>query len=352
MSQDQRMNRICSSLVRNNYEVLLVGRLTNNSLTLQDSIYETHRLRCILISGFLFYLEFNIRLFFFLLKQKTDIINSVDLDTLAPGRLASWIKNKHFTFDAHELFTEVPELNGRPFRKLIWKIIESLFTKGKVTCYTVNESLAIELQKRTNRKYKVIQNYPVARDLKNRRVLANPIELVYQGMLNKGRGLEELIAAVGSKNNLRLHIIGRGDLETSINELVEEHQNIKVHGFIKAETLADLTSQFHIGFNLLSGDSTNYYLSSANKFFDYIMAGVPVVCMNFPEYRKVNEGYKVAELIDDLTESSILSAIEKITNDYQSYSINCRNASAIYNWETQEKNLLSLYDLVSSNETR
>ena len=36
-----------------------------------------------------------------------------------------------------------------------------------------------------------------------------------------------------------------------------------------------------------------------NKFFDYIHAGVPQLCVNYPVYREINDQYTVAVMIDD-----------------------------------------------------
>ena len=345
LSQDQRMYRICNSLSQYGYQVTLVGRKLPNSLPLKGDSFSTRRLSCYFSKGFLFYLEFNVRLFFFLCSQKVDIMNSVDLDTLPAGRLASWIKKSHFTFDAHELFTEVPELNGKQIKKLVWKSVERLFIRGTARCYTVNESVASELKRRTKWDFAVVQNYPLSKKLEESKTTNfTTIELVYQGMLNKGRGLEELIAAVGSQANMRLNIIGRGDLEQKLHDLSKPHSNIIFHGFIESQDLHRLTKQFHIGLNLLSDDSANYYYSSANKFFDFIMAGLPVISMNYPEYQKVNEQFELAVLMDDLKESSILSAIEAIVKNYETYATNCHQAAAVYNWESQEGTLKSIYD--------
>lgn len=338
------MHRICKSLNQHKYNVLLVGRQQKNSELLLDTPYQTHRLQCFFSKGILFYLEYNVRLFFFLLKEDMDIINSVDLDTLAAGRLASWSKRCQFTFDAHELFTEVPELQGKPIRTYIWKSIERMFIRGNVSCYTVNQSLAQIFHKRTKKVFEVVQNYPVHKHASIQKSPTDSIELVYQGMLNIGRGLEELIAAIGSKKAMRLHIIGRGDLNDKIAQLSSEHENIILHGFVNHEDLPALTSQCHIGLNLLSAASANYYYSSANKFFDFIMADIPVITMNFPEYRRINENFKVAELLDDLTIESITQAIDNIKYDYESYASSCRAAKEVYNWESQESTLFTIYD--------
>jgi len=349
LSQDQRMHRICSTLSTAGFDVLLVGRLKQNSLPLSTHPFHTKRIKCIFNSGFLFYTEYNLRLFFFLLFQHVDIINSVDLDTLVAGKIASVVTRKQFTFDAHELFTEVPELSGRRFRKWIWSLVQRIFVSGRMDCYTVNEQLATRLADETGKEFGIIYNYPLSfvggdanKNDANKNV-DSPIKLVYQGMLNVGRGLLEVIRAVGSNGNYELHILGRGDIEKQIKELASKHFNIYIHGFVEASKLPAKTKQFDIGLNLLIDTSDNYLYSSANKFFDYIMAGLPVISMNFPEYRKVNDEYNVGILLKDLQQESIVNAIESIRKNYGLYSKNSAKAAQELHWESQEKLLLEIY---------
>ena len=62
---DQRMIRICSSLQQGGYAVTLVGRVRENSQSLQQRIFQQKRLYCFFQKGKFFYAEYNIRLFFF-----------------------------------------------------------------------------------------------------------------------------------------------------------------------------------------------------------------------------------------------------------------------------------------------
>lgn len=103
---DQRMQRICTSLQKNNFEVELVGRILPDSKEIIQQTFQQKRLKCFFNKGFLFYAEFNIRLLFFLLFTKFDIVCGCDLDTLPAALLAAKIKRKKVVYDAHEYFPE------------------------------------------------------------------------------------------------------------------------------------------------------------------------------------------------------------------------------------------------------
>ena len=88
LSMDQRVEKVCATLFKNGFEVTLVGRKFKNSYSLNRE-YKTKRFSLLFNNGFLFYAEFNIRLFFYLLFSKKDILLANDLDTLLPNYLTS-----------------------------------------------------------------------------------------------------------------------------------------------------------------------------------------------------------------------------------------------------------------------
>ena len=67
LSYDQRMIKICSSLAKAGYEVTLVGRKRRSSIAIVPTTYKQKRLFCFFDKGKLFYAEYNLRLFFYLL---------------------------------------------------------------------------------------------------------------------------------------------------------------------------------------------------------------------------------------------------------------------------------------------
>ena len=67
LTYDQRMQRICSTLAAAGYDVTMVGRRLSHSRPLAQRGFRQKRLRCLINKGVLFYAEYNIRLFFYLL---------------------------------------------------------------------------------------------------------------------------------------------------------------------------------------------------------------------------------------------------------------------------------------------
>ncbi len=352
LSYDQRMHRICGTLSSHGYHILLVGRLLKTSKPLDSKPFQQKRIKCIFNKGMLFYAEYNIRLFFFLLFNKFDIYGAIDADTILPHALVSRLKGNKMVYDAHEYFTEVPEVTDRKFVKNIWKAIEKFGVKKAVLCYTVASELAKVLSANLGKKFEVIRSVPL---LKNIVIDDNYITpkynrklIIYQGALNRGRGLEQLIQAM-QHIEATLWIVGAGDLE---NELKNKMKDLKLEdkvifkGLYKPEQLGELTEEATLGYNVLENDGLSYYYSLSNKFFDYIQYGTPSISSSFPEYESILKQYPVG-LTSEISPDELSKKINILLTDatiYHKMATLCTQASKEFNWEKESKKLIQLFD--------
>ncbi len=370
------MQRICSSLSNAGCEVELVGRKLPHSKPIKtDFNFKQTRLTCKINKGKLFYMEFNLRLLWYLLRQKTDAICAIDLDTILACGITATLNNNTLVFDAHEHFTEVPEVTNRKITKTIWHIIGKIFVPKAKLCYTVGTQLAKLLGSIYKNQFEVIMNVPVLVDAivgvdkvdgvdevnrvdkvdgVNRVDKVNEVDgenngyILYQGALNKSRGLEQSILAMHQVENIKLFIAGEGDLSKELRDLVirEKLENkVQFLGFVQPADLKQLTINAKVGLNLLEPNGLSYYYSLANKFFDYMQAGVPCICANFPEYQAIHKKYNCSVLID-CEVNEIAKAISELLsnhNTYETLSKNCILASQNFNWDKEEAKLLNYY---------
>lgn len=144
------MQRICTSLANNGYDVLLIGRQRPRSIPLQKLAFRQKRLQSLFQKGPGLYIEYNFRLFFYLLFRRMDVICAIDLDTILPCYFISLLRRKKRVYDAHELFTEMKEIVSRPIIRKWWLAVEK-FSVPKFHCgYTVNDSLVDEFKKKVS----------------------------------------------------------------------------------------------------------------------------------------------------------------------------------------------------------
>ena len=347
---DQRLQKKCATL-QELMDIVLLGRERSNSIAVDNTLsYQSIRLKCVFNRSFLFYLEFNIRAFFYLRKLRPDIVCCNDSDTLLAGIVYKYFSpSVVLSYDSHELFYEVPELLEKPFVRWIWKTIEKRSIPRVNFTYTVNESLANILGKRYNRNFEVIRNLPY----KNSEIIA-PIDkervIIYQGALNRGRCLELIIATMPLLPEYTLWLVGDGDLKEELHEMTQASSaknRIKFFGKLRPAELKEITKKAMLGYNLLEGDSPNYYYSLANKFFDYMMAGIPSINNDFPEYQSLFSAYKMGILIEELNKESLATSILELASDSESMSemiAESNRAKHALHWGNESKKLLALYN--------
>ncbi|MFN8246068.1 MAG: glycosyltransferase [Ferruginibacter sp.] len=346
LSYDQRMIRICSSLAENGYDVLLVGRKRRSSIPLTEKTFRQKRLNCWFDRGALFYAEFNIRLFLFLLTRKADAICAIDLDTILPVLYISWLKKINRIYDAHELFCEMKEIVSRPRIYAIWKMIERHTVPAFKHGYTVNGPIAGEFRKMYGVDYAVIRS--MARYDGTAPEPVRDHYILYQGAVNEGRCFETLIPAM-QWVDAPLHICGDGNFMKRAKDLVRQYgleSKIIFHGLLPPEELKPITRKARIGLTLFEPGARSNYFSLANRFFDYIQAGVPQLCVDYPVYRELNNLHQVAVLITDLSARSIADSINQMLQNEQEWITmkdHCISAAKELNWQSEEKKLLSFY---------
>lgn len=343
---DQRMNRICSSLSGIGYDVVLVGRKTKHSVPLSAKPYRQHRIPCLFSRGKWFYIEYNIRLFFFLLLKKMDAVCAIDLDTILPCYYISRLKKVKRVYDAHELFCEMKEVVTRPGIYRIWKWIERKTVPHFPNGYTVNTLIAEEFDRMYGCRYETIRSIPYYSEPAHENITEKFI--LYQGAVNEGRSFETLIPAM-AYIHLPLVICGDGNFMEQAKALVKKHgleDKITFKGMVPPEELALITKRAYIGITLFEKDARSNYYSLANRFFDYMMAGVPQVCVDYPVYRELNNFYGMAVLTGSVEPEAIASAINRLIDDPEEWSRireNCLAAAKELNWENEEKKLHSIY---------
>jgi len=366
LSTDQRVDRTCRTLVKTGFNVLLIGRRRRYSLPLQTRDYLTHRMILLFEKGPLFYAEYNIRLFLFLLVHRADIFVSNDLDTLP----ANWLAYRWFNLiggkqapklvhDCHEYYRGVPELVGRETVISIWKWLEDSIFPGLQTIYAVNQSIADLYSKEYGKTIKVIRNVPERKSLSGVKdktslgILPDRKVILYQGAVNVDRGLEEAIEAMQYvRNDAVLLILGTGDIFDFLNKLVIKkglETKVILPGAIPLEKLHSYTLMGDIGLSIEKNVCINYFYALPNKFMDYIQANVPVLVSPFPEMKFIVDQYRIGEFIVSHDPPALASKFDQMLDDLVQLGIyrkNLINAASDLCWENEEKKLIDIFSEV------
>ncbi|MEO7309688.1 MAG: glycosyltransferase [Chitinophagaceae bacterium] len=356
LSYDQRMQRICTAIATAGYKVVLVGRKMSNSVPLIQQPFQQKRLPSWFQKGKLMYLEYNTRLFFYLLFKKMDAVCAIDLDTILPCLWMSKTRGIKRVYDAHELFTELKEVMSRPAIHKFWLWVERTCVPQFKNGYTVNQFISDELQRRYAVQYDVVRNMPVKKqatgaektDVAAKYQLPTTPFILYQGAVNEGRSFETLIPAMKTVP-ARLVIAGDGNFMGEVKRLIDEHgvaDKVICLGAVPPNDLRLITPLAYFGLTLFESTGLNQYYSLANRFFDYIQAGIPQLCVGYPEYEAINHQYEVASLVSEPGEAALSAALNNLLRDavlYNRLKNNCVLAAKELCWQNEEKKLVAFY---------
>lgn len=356
---DQRVQRAAGTLKEVGYQVMLVGRVLPDSIEMKGKRFRLKRFKLWFNKGPLFYLNYNARLFWYLLWHQTDILLSNDLDTLPANFLVSKIKRIPLVYDSHEYFTGVPELSHRPRVRAIWKRIESFIVPKLKYAYTVNSSIAQLYQDEYKVKFHVIRNMPevkfqIRTDLdiikRELRLPQDKSIIILQGAgINIQRGAEEAVQAMQFVENAILLIIGSGDVIPALKLMVVELQLSEKVKFEPKKSPSELflyTLCADIGLSLDKDTNLNYRYSLPNKIFDYIQAGVPILASDLPEIKKIVEGYDIGYITPDHQVKSIANLMNRMIEEKEkrlTWLKNLKIASQELNWDQEKNKLLQIF---------
>jgi glycosyltransferase involved in cell wall biosynthesis len=282
-----------------------------------------------------------------LLKARQyDIIHCHDLDTLPIGIFMKLLNPQvKVIYDAHEHETERAHIHG--ITKKIYRLVERFFIRFADSTITVSDSIANEYRDLYHiTKPHLVLNCPPLKKRGNYNhfrykfgIPQDQIIFLYQGGLMHHRGIEEIINTFKERKEIVV-FMGYGILEDMIKEAAQNHPNIYYHEAVSPEVLLEYTASADIGLMLIDNISLSYYYCAPNKFFEYIMAGLPVIISDLYEMKKIISQYdnglvrhhSLAEVLEQINPSQI----ERMKQG----SI---KAAHYYCWENQEQALLAAY---------
>ncbi|MBK2095887.1 glycosyltransferase, partial [Francisella philomiragia] len=176
--------------------------------------------------------------------------------------------------------------------------------------------------------------------------------LIYQGILSKDRGNDIILDYFKMRSDLDIVVVFMG--YTFDEELLEEvkssskkYKNIFYVEAVPVSQILDYTSSADFGISMVKDTCLSHKFCLPNKFFEYAMAGLPVISSNNIEMMTLVEKYDMGVVVEDFSVGSLDIAINNLlAMDYNKISLNARRCAEENSWEVQEKRLLKLYQAI------
>jgi glycosyltransferase involved in cell wall biosynthesis len=266
-------------------------------------------------------------------KENAGVYQAHDLNTLIPVFLVSRMKGTRIVYDAHEVSTDRAGWKN----KTLWEFVEKkLMRKVDVTITTNNTRAEYFEEKYNIPKPIIIKNMPEYQRVKRTKLIHSKLKLneeekiiLYQGGLQRERGLENIIQTSRYIDTGKVVFIGNGHLKSTLKEMVNELSlNDKVYFIdtVPMEELLNYTASADIGLQVLLNTCFNHYSACSNKLFEYLMAGIPVVCSNLPEMKKVVEDSNSGIVINQNSYLEIANAVNELLSNEKKLTQMKKNA--------------------------
>jgi len=348
---DQRIEKVCRTLHENGYDLELIGNNWGGEEKMQRP-YRFSRINLASKTLKTAYFEFNWKLYQEL-KKKADentILHANDLDALLPNYILSKKLNIPLVFDSHEIFPEMPAIQGKLSQKL-WRYLQNKIVPDLKFMMTASGSYARWFRNKYGIHPVVVQNAPRKADLLIEIPENNPKVILYQGAINPFRGIDKAIWAMHHLDNVIFKIAGDGPKKKEYENLVikENLQNKVVFlGKLLPENLRKVTVTADVGMSIEENGGASYEFSLPNKVLDCIQARVPLILAPLPEMIAIKNQYDVGEIITDHQPENIAEAINLILNrGRKNYQSELEKAAKIFCWEKEEAKLLEVFERAS-----
>ena len=287
------------------------------------------------------------------LKLNCDIYHFHDPEFILAALMLK-IKGKKVIYDIHE---DVPrdilskEYLGS-FRKPVSFLFEQLenFCARRLSCLITATPHIRDRFKKLNLTTIDINNYPLLKDYSPDEAnleFDDRNNIVYIGAISKIRGITELVNSL-SLANTRLELAGNFDTATFQKYLqrLDGWKSVNYYGLLDRKKVRALLQSSIAGIVTFYPEP-NHIHAQPNKIFEYMSAGLPVICSNFVSWQEIIEKNKCGLLVDPMNPAEISAAVKwLLTNKDQAKQMALNGMVAIksqYNWEIEQNKLLGVY---------
>ncbi len=245
------------------------------------------------------------------LTRRYDVLfaTTTPLTAGLPGIAARWLRAKDFVFEVRDLWPELPKSMGVISNPLILGMLgalEWLSYRSARRLVGLSPGIVEGIARRgvPPERIRMIPNgcdidiFATERpSLRPASVPQEDLLAIFAGTHGLANGLDAILSTAGElkrrgRRDIKLVLVGDGQRKSALQARAERENldNVIFLDPLPKQELAALMQSADMGMQILANVPAFYYGTSPNKFFDYLAAGLPVLC-NYPGW--------LAELIEE-----------------------------------------------------
>lgn len=295
------------------------------------------------------------------LEIDADIYHLHDPDLLIIGNKLKKM-GKKVIFDSHEDYPSdiaskewIPNILRKPISKG-YELFEKVSLKNYDAIITVSPHIVERLKKINPNSY-VVTNYPILKPDTNPYQLYKEFEnttICFAGAIHKDWGHHLVIEAIEMINNSKYILVGPST-DNYLSQLKQSKSWSKVdyRGVVTPTEVQEIYKESNVGIAVHYSDSLAGKGTLGNtKLFEFMEAGLPIICSDYPLWVEIIEKYKCGISVDPHNVKEIKEAIEYIIeHPSEANQMALNGIKAVrneYNWDTQKPVLLDIYKTLSN----
>ncbi len=295
--------------------------------------------------------------------QNPGVVHLHDPELLPLG-MALRLRGQRVIYDAHEDFPRqvlthhwIPS----PLRPVVGGLVGALGAAAARMFNGIVAATPAIASRFPAKKTVTVQNFPAVSEFDRDRLTpyaARPPQIVYLGVLATTRGVIEMVRSMALlPPSLEARMVWAGtfsprELETEVRQM-PGWERVDFLGWKGRGEIAEMLSNSRVGIAPLH-PTPSYVQAWPIKMFEYMAAGLPVIVSDFPLWREIVGGAECGLLVDPQSAQALADAIYWIlTHPHEAEEMGRRGREAVlhrYNWNTEGRKLLDLYQKLTLRE--
>lgn len=287
------------------------------------------------------------------------LVHAHDFTALPIAFLISRALKIPLIYDAHELWSQAEHAAYPKFIISAAYRLEKYFAKRADCIITVSDSINYYLQKYfDNQKIFTIRNIPSytfsgpSNIVREKYCIPQDLPtFVYQGFLSRERGVDLILAALAKIADLEFKFIflGTGPYLTEIAKYIEDHDltaKVILAGAVPQNDLLEYIKGADIGVHAISNTCLNHDYCLPNKLFEYIHAGLGVLCTDLTEMSLLIKTHNIGMTFEDKNSDDLAEKMRYLIMHYdeiKKYKVNSTRLAQFLTWENEFQQLKLIY---------
>ena len=296
-------------------------------------------------------IRWNIALLVWLFQNRKNyqFIHACDFDTVIPALISKILKKKKVIYDIFDFYADMLR-NVPNFLRGVIRSIDLHLIGLADAVIIADESRREQIKGSKPKELVVIYNSPSIQINQIRNPIKTDYDLIigYVGLLQKERGLLEVINVTKKHINWKLILAGFGGDSELIHDYGKNTPNVEFLGRVSYEKALEIYSGCDILFAIYDPSIPNHKYSSANKLFEAMMLGKPIIVAKNTGMDELVDRYKLGFIINYGNEKEIEEALRKVEGwdltRKQNFATHAKSIfEKFFSWEIMGNRLVGLY---------